>query len=300
MKIEKIEGSERESLFPLRAEIWRGPLSTIEFANKDKRQYQHAFGKKITTYALKKDKEILASMDILEVKLLMRKNDKAEEEGAFLLCSCVVPENLRKNGYAKELIKQFLELRGKPVGILYSDIGPGYYEQFGFSLRKVFLVDGKAKKSSSHTITTISESEFIKKLYTIREKELLGHPEGAACLAPSEEFFSWQVDRYRYYSEIKKNTFPKATTFKVEHGNSEHLLASAPNFARNRQEGLWVTSGCVLCEEVLAQLASENSLQSYAYWDLIPPIHVREKECPMVNTGHSQSLFLDPQWIDWA
>lgn len=73
-------------------------------------------------------KELLSSLILYDFK--------TEHEKIYGIGSVATPPNLRKNGYAKELIQAIISLvmneKNGTYLLLYSDIDPVFYEKLGF------------------------------------------------------------------------------------------------------------------------------------------------------------------------
>ena len=127
---------ERESRLRLRAELWRGVLSVEQYCERTRRLYEHPFGQtRIETLVLKNESaQILTSMDVLHVGLLLKRGggEPVEERGT-LIASVLTSVSERNKGHATRLLTEYFQANPHASGVLYSDIGPPFYERFGFA-----------------------------------------------------------------------------------------------------------------------------------------------------------------------
>lgn len=291
MEVQRASQIEREGLGSLRAKAWRGVLTEAQYLERNRRLYAHPFGKKMDTFVLKNNKRaIVSSLDSLSIRLLTK-------EGAHdgnLIANVITPEEERGKGYATELLKLVLRETNHRYSILYSDIGPKFYESFEYvafpaEVRERPPIVSEAVQSQSLDLPT-----FISRLHETRRVMLDENDGRVAVLHPDETFFDWHIERYRYFAECVGKKFPEDLFWRLDHG---HLCAAFPDFLSKRLDGFWICSECEACVSFLGHQANSFGLLSLRYWG---PNSINNSKVawPMLKSPSSEQL-LNSQLCDW-
>lgn len=282
---------ERTRLGALRASAWKGIFSEEQFVTRNDRLYAHPYGRDhITTYTLKDDRSYLcASMDILDIDLMAA----GETLPGYLVASVITAPQDRKKGYASRLLNLFLDKFPQKPGVLYSDIGPPFYERMGF--RAKLMRSREVEAAPGELGAPLAFEVGAERLRAERKKVAR---RGGAVVLPSPLWLDWHLERYRYFAEISQRSFPPHAFYQTSHGG--HLLFAAPHFPASRLEVLWITQGCGDCQSVAKALASSHGLASVLWWDEALEAAAGKTECPMIRLpGTQNSQFVDPQLCDW-
>jgi hypothetical protein len=304
MNLEIGSEADREELAVVRAHEWRGTLSTEEFAERNRRLYQHEFGKNLTTYLLREKKgEILTSMDIVNVPLLLKdQNGHVREENGFLVASVVTPKQNRGKGFAAKMLQEYFSSNSKQSGVLYSDIGPAYYESFGFKAFPTMGV-GYSPISKKQQGQPISGLAFSNGLKAWRLEQLKRTPGPAAALSPALEFLDWVIERFRFFAEIRKKSLPDSLFWRLSHGEEAHFLAAVPAFTIKQATIIWKTPDCPECTQFARALPTYWKIPGLDHvygWEKPVKTAPHKRECPMLKMpGIPEASFVDPQFLDW-
>ncbi len=308
LTIDQASASEREALALIRAEAWAKELSRVEFCERNKILYSHPFGtKRIQTLLLKNpEKKIVSSMDALQVKFFFKETEtqKIVVREGFLIASVLTPIQHRRKGYASHLMKDFLSRQSLGIGVLYSDIGPKFYERYGFQKTKVQsreLVEPFV--STSIEPVPIELNDWIEKVNSVRKIRFETEKAAQLCLVPETEFWDWQIERYRYFSRLKGHPTIPAPFFEINTTSGPSYFCVVKNVLTQTADVLWFDSDCPESLPAIGRIAKDWGLGRIHFWspkELGRPIH---EECPMGwfqgASKPSPEGFYDPQLCDW-
>jgi hypothetical protein len=299
MKMEKLTAEERDQLAGIRAEAWAGALSRAQFAERNRRVYSHPYAQRIQTLGLKdKFGVVRCSLDLLEIKLALKSHGRVEGVEGVLIASVVTGSADRRRGYATVLLRGVLAQIGKMASVLYSDVGPRFYERFGFRAYPVHEV--KLESAAGEVAgKAIAPEEFLSGLGTARRYEVEHSPGSAIALMPDLVQWDWQMERYRYFAQAASRPWPSDLTWSFTHSGAEHLLAVAPDFLASRLDGLWVTARCRDCIATMRALADRWKLRSIRYWDpsAKTPGDMHYPMCRIPDAAGA--TWVDVQFNDW-
>jgi hypothetical protein len=314
LHLEKLSPLERRKLAVLRAEAWAKGLTVVQFCQRNERLYEHSFGKtRIDTWGLKNSQgEIVSSLDALRVRFFFKEspiNPVVERDG-FLIASVITPDKFRNQGYASLLIEKFLSQETLKIGVLYSDIGPKFYEKFGFQKTAVQLraMNCSFLKGSSYQCYPIEFENLVDRAYHWRKKRFELNPNAQLILVPDGEFWDWQWERFRFFAEMKGYGKMKPTTFAHETQQGLEYFWVVPNFLTGVGEVLWAQSQSLDSLAAIGSVVFSWGLGSLNYWGLGNGERVLGEECPMgwirtnpVNPQPQRFFgeFSDPQLCDW-
>lgn len=303
LRIDLASENERQALWPLRAAAFMGPLSEAQYLGRNRRLFSHRFGReRVQTFVLRNDvARICASMDILQISLLARVGEAGPVElpGILLASVLTAPED-RKNGYATTLISKFFDKAQTASGVLYSDIGPPFYERFGFRATPVRAREIAAVPGAGPPVIPLPFERGVKDLQAIRLSAMAQAPAPSATVLPDAVFLDWHTERFRYFAECAGRSFSASPFWSVAHGEVPHLVLAAPNFITDRLEALWVQPGCEQCQAALSGIAASFGLRAVFFWDKSLVSASGKTECPMVRLAEVSGpvLFEDPQYCD--
>jgi hypothetical protein len=301
---------EREALAPLRASQWRGVLSVSQFEERNRRLYAHPFGRnRIVTWVLRDSSgRIVSSMDELTIRMAVRGAEApARFADGVLIASVITPAEERGRGYCSQLLDAYFSTRQELSGILYSDIGPAFYRRYGFRERPVRAAEiavrpPPTEASPARSVArNLSLEAFCERLGDLRRQQVDRSAGPGAALAPDPDWLDWQLERYRFFSELRKRRFPRTLFSEAAHPSGPHLFAAVPDFLTSRLEAFWVDPRCALCVGSLHQIAAQNGLQAIRFWTEVDTSWPGKNECPMVRVGGEagETGFIDPQFCDW-
>jgi len=291
----------------LRADPWRGALQVDEFAERELRLQTHPCGReRLVTYVMKNDDgDVISAMDSVQVDLLIGAADGARTHPADFLLSVVTRADQRGNGFASRMIEKFYEHHGANLGILFSDIGPKFYEQFGFVATPMGVVSRVPGESSGHWLkmgAPLSQEEWIDCVRDTRLKWVKEKGIGACVPLPDDCFLDWRVERYRYYAEVVETAFPSNIYWSIEHKGNRTVICACPDFANSRLDCLWASSVDQTTTAFLAELAAKWKLKVYRLWVPGDDSRANEKECVMLRpvAPFTSLTPLDIQLCDWS
>ncbi|MSP19903.1 MAG: N-acetyltransferase [Bdellovibrionales bacterium] len=308
---DKATREERNHLSVLRAGAWAKDLPPNEFVKRNQVLYSHPFGKKrIETYVLKDSSgTIVSSMDALQLNFFMTGGlDKPIlEKAGFLIASVITPIDQRGRGYASHLLDEFLKIQPWDVGVLHSDVGPAFYEKWGFKKTEAKLYEVDQAVSQPPTsmrieMKSIDLESFIHHIYELRKKQMVGLPEGKLMIAPEVEFWDWQIERFRFYSKFKGIRLP-SPYFEAQLAGEYEYFSVVQNSVTGKAEVLWRDSTRSENLAAIASVVKDWGMKHFSYWANSTQGKVIQEECPMGwRRGKIKFLaedFLDPQLCDW-
>src|SRR5205823_3265150 len=106
------------------------------------------------------------------------------ERPAGLIASVVTPKELRGKGYATAMLEQYFAANATGSFILYSDVGPAFYERFGFTAFPVGNIEKEAQATDApDRAEPLSLDEFATALDKVRCRVLGGAEVPSAAVA---------------------------------------------------------------------------------------------------------------------
>lgn len=302
--LEVLDPKLRPTLATVRAEAWRGWMTPEEFTERNARLNAHELsGKRCQTYVWRAaDGEIVTSMELYEVTLGLTDGlGSWSEEPAVLIASVITPPAHRGNGYASAMIEEYFRRHPEQNSVLYSDIGPRFYERFGFRAVPRFVTELPPGPLADVPARPITIRAFANELADYREDTLLDLEKPGASLLADPMWLDWHIERYRYFAELAGMPFFDRLFWRVEHEDEDHLLAFVPHFPLRRLEGLWVDNTCGDCLAFGAGLASEWGLSGFRFWSPERRRPEDKEECPMLRAPKlgPDAIYHDVQFCDW-
>ncbi len=277
MKLEAGTESDREYLAEERAIEWRGRLTSREFGERNRRLYQHPFGRsRVKTWIWRDGGPILSSLDTVSIRLRLGK----EVRDAWLIASVVTPKAQRGRGHATKMLEALFASDPSRAALLFSDIEPAFYDRLGFKLALHEEVEALSAVGGGGQLRPISADAFLQyqKWHRGDSAGRLGGQ--AACLEPDPELWDWQLERFRFFSSLKGKPWEGDAFFETDHA---HVLALAPDPVHDRLDALWLAEDCSRCVEAGAARASALSLGRLRYWRPWNDKSTGHRECPMVR-----------------
>lgn len=300
--LEIVDAGTRPALSLQRAEVWRDWMTPEQFATRNERLWAHDFGReRCKTYGWRVAGELVCAMDTLDVTLgLTTGDDDWSEEPAILIASVLTPEANRGKGYAGAMIGEYFRQNPERNAVLYSDIGPPFYERFGFRAFPRFAVERPVGPLADSDARPIKLASFARKLGDLRYNTLLDLEKPGATLLPDAALLDWHLERFRYFAEVAETPFFDRLFWTLDHGE-EHLLAFVPHFPQRKLDGLWVEQDCEECLEFASGLAGEWGMTGFRYWTANRLGPNDEEECPMVRVPRlgTEAIYHDVQLCDW-
>ncbi len=281
--------AERFGLNRRMSEPWGKKLSDEVFLGRCDRLNKHLFGRKfITTYIWKEKSEIVSSLDALEVDLIVNRPELKLVRGV-LIANVITPVEHRKKGHATELLKSYFKEFPEIAGVLYSDIGPGFYRRFGFHESPISSLTVPAGYSDLK-IERVGMEEGIKQIDQKRWRAMRDTQGPALSLQPNFLFLDWQIERYRYFAEVARHSFPSRVFYRW----GESWALAVPHFLFDQVEVFWMNE---LNLDLLNAIARDLGVSKIVYWGQ----GEGKVEYPMARNNRAiESLaFLDAQLIDW-
>ncbi len=308
LNFDKASGVERDSLALFRAESWAKGLTSQEFCERNRILYEHPFGKnKIETFVLKNpENKIISSMDALQVKFFFREtySHEIEEREGFLIASVITPVQHRHKGYASFLLKEFLSRQKWNLGILYSDIGPKFYEGLDFQKTGVQVreISEPFPKSKSQ-IQALEMPRWIEKVRLIRRKGFEQCSHSQMALVPEATFWDWQIERFRYLSKLKGQNLAEDSFFEIETQKGSSYFSVVANPLTKIAEVLWFDPDCPESLPAIGKVVQDWGLKKFIFWGAKSQGKLLYEECPMGwflgATKPKPEGFYDPQLCDW-
>ena len=303
MKLEILVPAERLSLAAVRAEAWRGWMTTEQFTERNARLNAHELAaERCTTFVWRAEGgEILSSMELFDITLgLTDGRDSWSEDPAVLIASVITSPEHRSKGYAAAMIAAYFDKNPDQNAVLYSDIGPVFYERFGFREAPCFVTEKKTGALSDATARPIGIKTFSRKVGDLRYNTLLDKQKAGATLLPDPSWLDWRIECFRYFAEVANMPFFDRLYWSLDHGE-EHLLAFVPNFPERKLEGLFVETDCQECLDFGAGLAGEWGLTGFRYWSSKQITPEDKAMCPMIRvpTLGPDAMYHDVQFCDW-
>ncbi len=307
MKLEIIADEKgRFELDEQRLAAWGSFLSPEGFHGRQKRLYDHPYGKGFITHYAYRDGSgrIVTSMEVLTIQLQVRDgNGAVSERKAGLIASVVTPVELRGKGHATAMLREYFEGEGEWSGILFSDIAPEFYERFGFTSYPVGNIEKTVGEPGvfSDRAEAMLFDDFLRAFRKIRRKILDGADVPSAVVYPEALFIDWELERFRYFAELSKKKMPDTLFWRVTHPEKVHLLMTFPDFVNLRLNAMWAPTGCDQCKVFLGRLAAQWGMKTYRYWERrgAPEGVKLDYPYPMIRTPEGQVAFTDIQFCDW-
>lgn len=255
LRLEKATATERENLAPARAVEWAKGISVEGFCQRNARLYAHPFGVKHTeTLLLKDDKnEMVSSMDSVSVPTLQGRT--------FLIASVFTPPVHRGHGYAGEMLTQFLQTKESKTGLLYSDIGLGFYEKWDFQPSPVTEVTLPTIADGPRDLQELEIGTVLACIQAIREQALKESAVPATAFLPEGEWVDWHLERFRVFAGLVGQTLPRELAWECPSGK----ILVVPYFQRQTLIGMWVENDA--CVPYLQRLAYDLGFSKIEYWD---------------------------------
>jgi len=308
LTLDKATLAEREALAPIRADAWAKDLSKQEFCERNRILYAHPFGKnRIETFLLKNpEKKIVSSMDVLKVKLFFREDEtcKTKISNGFLIASVVTPIQHRRKGYATYLIQEFLKNQKFDIGVLYSDIGPQFYERYDFRKTMVQareMVEPFGESSIEPAI--LSAENWLSRLAEVRKERFETTKGAQVALFPDPEFWDWQLEKYRYFSKLRGDTQLPAPFFEIKTANGPSYFCVVKNCLTQTGDVLWFDYACPESLPAIGKVVRSWGLKKIQFWSPHNQGTVLHEENPMAWFRGATKLvsegFYDPQLCDW-
>jgi GNAT superfamily N-acetyltransferase len=300
--LEPLERALRGQLSDVQAAEWRGWMTVEQFRKRNERLDHHQFGRRqAQTYLWRHPEgEVLCSMDTLQVMLgLSDGNGVWTEEPAWLIASVVTLPKFRGHGHASAMLQQFFDNDPAANSVLYSDVGPAFYERFGFRATPRFVAVRPAGGVLSTGVQAIGEMDFCERVAERRRQLVLASKVAGGALLPQPLFLDWELERFRYFAEIAGQRLPTELFFALPDG---HCAGFVPHFPQNAVETLWSEPDCGACYAFGAALTAKWGLAHYRYWTARRESPEQKEECPMIRVprlGDRVAEFLDPQFCDW-
>ncbi len=250
---------ERERLAPRRAVEWGKMLTEREFVERNRRLYAHPFGKtRIRTYAIGEGSELFATLDILDVKLLVRfeqgvQEQGVQEQGAIHFASILTLPESRGKGLASRLINEVLRRDKRGWATLFSGIGPGFYERLGFSASPHWERWIAAKPSDPQPgfqSGSLGVDSFVERQRSIKLQQL----RTGAVFLPDALWWDWMADLYQFFGELKGVRVPRGRFYEGVAGGKIFLAAALENAVSETFDVFWTSS---TDQEVLDFFAAE-------------------------------------------
>lgn len=308
LNFSKATSSEREALAQIRAEAWAKELSKEEFCERNKILYAHSFGKnRIETFLLKNpEHKIVSSMDALRVKFFFRESNvqRTEIKDGFLIASVMTPIQHRRKGYASFLLKSFLEHQKTGLGVLYSDIGPKFYERYGFQKTTIQMREmNEPFPSGDAKIVGLDIQEWVDKVRAYRQQRFEATTQAQMAMVPEVEFWDWQIERFRFFSNLKGKGALPPSFFEVQTPEGATYFCLVPNALTGAGEVLWFDAEAPEILGKIGKIAGQLGLKKVHFWSSKDLGRVMHEECPMgwfqgAAKPHPEG-FYDPQLCDW-
>ncbi|MFM8316042.1 MAG: GNAT family N-acetyltransferase [Deltaproteobacteria bacterium] len=308
LRFDKATASERELLALLRASAWAKELSSEEFTKRNQRLYSHQFGsERIDTFVIRNlENKIVTSMDVLRVKFFFKAGPKASisvKEG-FLIASVFTAPQHRRKGYAALMMSRFFEQQKWDLGVLYSDIGPKFYEKWGFQKTHRFLCEmGGPFPKNQLTINPIEPKAWVDKVFDLRKSNFDSDPKGQMALVPDVDFLDWHLERFRFFAQLKGRGPLPPTFFELETSQGRTYFAVVLNAMTQKAEVLWRDSNSEHSLTAIGQVVESWGLKEFTFWSPNAQGKVLEEECPMGwfqgQVKPEPEGFFDPQICDW-
>jgi len=302
MSLELLEPDSRIALAPVRAAAWAGWMTAEQFAERNVRLYAHELSAtRCHAYGWRQDGDIVSSMELYDVRLGISDGRGGwSEEPAVLIASVVTPSEKRGRGYAGAMLEEYFRRNPSQNSVLYSDIGPPFYERFGFRAFPRYSTERAPGELVDSPARPISPEKFTQRLAERRRQLVLAAGVPGAALLPDAQWLDWYVERFRYFAEIADTPFFDRLFWKLDHGG-EHLLAFVPHYPLRKLEALWVDTGCDECLAFGAGLAAEWGLTAFRYWSPRRLSPKDKEECPMLRVPRlgTAAVYQNVQFVDW-
>jgi GNAT superfamily N-acetyltransferase len=308
LRLEKATSQERELLAKTRASAWGQDLIGNEFLERNQRLYNHPYGRDhIVTYVLKNpENKIVSSLDALQLKFFHKENpgDSTAIQDGFLIASVITPPQYRGKGYATLLLNRFLETQSWSLGVLYSDIGPKFYEKWGFKVSKRYLYEISVTSSKNQlTINSVEPEIWIQKAFDFRKLKFNSEPNSHLALVPDFKFWDWQIERFRFFAEKRTQRPLPNVYFEALTAQGPTYFAVVLNAVTGKAEVLWRDGANPEVLAAIEQVVESWGCPSFSYWDKAGTGQKGHEENPMYWVKGSgkphEEGFYDPQLCDW-
>lgn len=290
MIIEQAEEADRRALWPARAQLWRGAMTSTQYVQRNTRLFSHPYSKNIVTWVGRnRSGELLTSLDTLKVFLVSR---EAIIQG-FVIASVYTPLARRGCDYARSLIAHILSTEEIPA-LLYSDLRPPYYEKLGFFDSPVSeSLDLVKPVPNGFSEEPLAQAHFV---HTFHQQKINFTKSDRFTRIYEELDLDWNIERYRYFSELRGLRLPEDIYWLGLHGGKEHPLLVVPNFITDTMDGLVVESQCHSCIRFLMRQALTHGLSRIRYWRSEPSGELH----PMARfPRNSVMAWVDKQALDY-
>lgn len=256
--LERLGSRDRSALDALRAGEWANRISPEEFVQRNTRLYQHPFGQtQIQTFGWRVGNTWPATLDVLALRAREKSGPLLE---AGLIASVVTRPEFRGKGYARKLLQGVTAEFSEAVLVLHSEVPPEFYERFGFECASVDSIEG-ASDGGAMKGEPLERDAYCA---LVQAQRLALCPAEGYFLEPDPGYVDWQLERLRYFAELRKTPFPDPGFFRVD--SCGHPLGVAYNAVADVVEGLEVAGGCVPCEAFLARWTGLQGLRRWRYW----------------------------------
>jgi GNAT superfamily N-acetyltransferase len=308
LRFDKASLPERELLALIRAKAWAKELSESEFIQRNQILYNHPFGKtRVETYVLRNpENKIVSSMDCLRVKFLTKekKTGKVSTKEGFLIASVITPPQHRRKGYASLLLNLFFEKQTFELGVLYSDIGPKFYEKWGFKKTHAAVYEVETIPTKNQpTIKEIELKTWVDTVVDLRKLNFIKEERAQWVLAPDPEFWDWQLERFRYFAQLKGGGKLPGCFFEAETNHGKTYFSVVLNALTQKAEVLWRDSNCQDSLAAIGAVVRGLGLSHFSLWSAAPQGKLFHEECPMGWCKGAEEPqaegFYDPQLCDW-
>ncbi len=281
-----LDSGRTASLDALRASIWQGALTSLEFADRNERLRTHRYGTRIESWGWSVDggKTLVASCDLLPVSFVAAGGGT---ESGWLLASVATPPEERGQGYASKMLEALLERRGDRPWILFSDIGPEFYARWGF----------KALPQVSRTVSAADgEVDLAAASATYVAETLARHRKDGRRFDAEE--IDWIAERYRAFAEFRDLIDVPVI---LDAGDEDKPLFVAVDAVRDELALLWRVPGDEAAVTRAQDAAAALGLGSVTYWESAESaLEGTKPEWPMIRDLQNKlAPVADIQQIDW-
>lgn len=300
MSMQRLDSLERAGLALDRAEVWRGGLLPEEFAARNSMLYAHPFGReRMRTFGLRKDSVFAASLDAVQITLLVRdQKGEIHTTEAWHLASVLTLPAFRRQGLASELINSYLTEERPAWCTLFSGIGPSFYEPFGFSPSPAWQCSRASEAAFSLAHRSLSLEVFTDRLKEARSKVLTAQTAPTAVFFPDVLWWDWVAALYQYFGQVRGQSLPRGRFWELETAEGLVWAAGMENPVSDSWDLWWVSRES---EEVLrffAGQAGQASSKKLSWWSSKPGGTESKLAYPMLRAPTPTPL-MEVQLGDW-